>query len=94
MLVNNTNAILSDWPGLESSLHQAIAEGREEVPDDFTDIFTLRIINVNGQRRGLLEWYADDGWCGDCGLPLDECGQCSSYLAGAPCAALAGPLDA
>lgn len=31
------------------------------------------------------------GYCEDCGLPLDECGQCSSYLAGESCSALVGP---
>lgn len=32
-------------------------------------------------------------YCNNCGLPLDEFGQCSSILAGAPCTAIVGPLD-
>lgn len=34
-----------------------------------------------------------DGWC-ECGCPLDEHGQCASWLSGVPCESLVGPLDA
>ena len=56
MLVNNTSANLKDFANLESTIHAAIAIGSTELPIEISDLFTLTIIVVNGENRGILNW--------------------------------------
>jgi hypothetical protein len=52
MLVNNTNADVRDY---EDAIIQRVREGKP-LPDELEDIFNLKIIQVNGENRGILNW--------------------------------------
>lgn len=53
VIVNNTNAILD--PYLREPIIAAIKSGGE-LPEAIADIFTLKIVNVGDQVRGVLDW--------------------------------------
>ncbi len=73
----------------------ALVDGRRAV-EWFCDAETARIWVMATAARDLAAsgYVLTNGICSDCGLPLDEYGQCSSYLTGCPCAAIVGPLEA
>lgn len=52
MLVNNTGVDVRDF---EAALFASINTGAE-LPEEIADIFTLRTFEVNGQRRGVVEF--------------------------------------
>lgn len=52
MLVNNTGA---DIRIVEPAILEAIATGTA-LPDDLSDLFTLEVITIAGQVRGILNF--------------------------------------
>lgn len=52
MLVNNTGA---DVEMFKSAIFDAI-KNDSPLPEEIADLFTLEIIYVNGQKRGILEF--------------------------------------
>lgn len=52
VIVNNTNANIYLW---RAAIIHAIETGGE-LPEDIADLFTLRVVILDGVRRGILEW--------------------------------------
>ena len=50
---NNTDARIDKW--LQAALIKAIKDGGR-LPPELDDIFTLKVIVVDGQTRGILNW--------------------------------------
>jgi hypothetical protein len=51
MLVNNTNA---DIRAFSKELMKAVECGK--LPEELQDVFVLEIVEVNGERRGILRY--------------------------------------
>lgn len=52
MIVNNTGKDLSMF----NKVIMDCIVNNKPLPEEISDIFTLKIINVNGQLRGVIDW--------------------------------------
>ena len=53
-LANNTGVDLSEIGLCGDELQRAVRLGR--LPEDVADLFTLKVIEVDGRARGILNW--------------------------------------
>ena len=50
-LVNNTGEPVIYAPTIVDCIRNA-----SPLPEELADLFTLKIIEINGERRGILDW--------------------------------------